>query len=219
MNVTVEGLYVGQIKTLEPDGERSAIFKHPVDAVTISTGGIEGDAQADTRFHGGPDKAVHQFSQDSYRVICERYPLLSDSATYGSFGENLSATNMTDSNVHIGDIYHVGSTVLQVSEPRRPCWKINRKFGQEKLSVFVEQQCISGWYFRVLQDGEVRVGDAVSLQQRQPDSVSIAEFTSVITQHRPSLSKLDQLVAGRGLSELWRRKLQARRDYLTKLGA
>ena len=219
MVAAVEGLYIGQIKNLQGGGERSAIFKDPVELITIAENGIIGDAQADTRFHGGPDKAVHQFSQYSYSAICEQYPHLSKLATYGSFGENLSTSEMNDTNVHIGDIYQLGSSVLQVSEPRRPCWKINRKFGQDKLSIFVEEKCITGWYFRVLQTGQVRIGDAMSLQLRQQDSTSIAEFTAIVTQHRPQLSELDRLIAGEGLSALWRRKLQARRDYLDKLGS
>ncbi|MGR8946733.1 MAG: MOSC domain-containing protein [Gammaproteobacteria bacterium] len=213
----VEGLYIGKINPLPPDGERSAIFKDAVETVAITPGGLVGDNQADRRFHGGPDKAVHQFSRRAYATIWANYPHLTSAARPGSFGENLSTTGMADTNVYIGDIYRLGSSLLQVSEPRRPCWKINRKFDEEQLSIFVEQHCITGWYLRVLDGGTVTIGDQMILQDREKGAPSIATFTHLVTQHRPEPAALARLLDCTSLSETWQRKLHARVEYLSRL--
>lgn len=212
----IEGLFVGHIATLEPGGDRTGIFKHAIPSVAIQRDGLVGDHQADRRFHGGPDKAVHQYAQRSYRIIEKTFPQLADQLVPGAMGENLSAPDMDDENVMIGDIYRVGGALLQVSEPRRPCWKINAKFAEQSLSKFVESNAVTGWYYRVLESGRVSVGEEIILQERYPEGPSIASFTRTVSQHRPSVGKLEALVESIGLSVLWRKKLQGRLKFLRK---
>ena len=210
----IEGLFIGDIATLEPGGDRTGIYKNHVPTVEIQREGMVGDHQADRRFHGGPDKAVHQFSQRSYQIIKEDFPELANQLVPGTMGENLSAPDMDDENVMIGDIYRVGAALLQVSEPRRPCWKINAKFAEESLSKFVESNAITGWYYRVLESGRASVGEEIVLQERYPQSPSIASFTRTVTQHRPAAEKLEALLESIGLSAPWRKKLQGRLKFL-----
>ena len=210
----IDGLFIGNITTLEPGGDRTGIFKHAVSNVAIQRDGLVGDHQADRRFHGGPDKAVHQFAQPAYQLLAETFPHLADQLVPGAMGENLSASGMNDEEVMLGDIYRVGDALLQVSEPRRPCWKINAKFSEGSLSKFVESNAMTGWYYRVLESGRVSVGAEISLQERYAQSPSIAVFTQTVTQHRPARGELEVLLNCTGLSDLWRRKLQGRIKFL-----
>lgn len=217
--IKINGLFIGDIGTLEPGGDRTGIFKYAVQNVSIRAEGLAGDHQADRRYHGGPNKAVHQYAARSYELIGQAFPHLEDKLTAGAMGENLSASCMDDENVFIGDIYRVGTALLQVSEPRRPCWKINAKFSAPELSQFVESTAITGWYYRVIETGEASIGDAVSLHERYPGNPSIAAFTRTVTQHRPDINELKHFITSPGLSELWRHKLQGRLKFLEQQGS
>jgi len=88
----------------------------------------------------------------------------------GAFGENISTLGMAEDNVCIGDVYRAGSALLQVSQPRRPCWKLNRRFGMDDMARQVQDSLRTGWYYRVLEEGAVAAGDALQLVQRpRPD--------------------------------------------------
>jgi MOSC domain-containing protein YiiM len=212
---TVKGLFAGKIQTFEPGGERTGIYKSLVEQAEISPLGLSGDAQADKRYHGGVDKAVHQFSARAYEVINLNFPALNQQTLPGSFGENLFTESMSDLDVFIGDVYRINDVVLQVSEPRRPCWKINSRFNQHGLSQFVEQQCVTGWYYRVIESGTIKLGDTVELEERFGDGVSVARFTRTVTQHRPALDELSVILACRGLSLAWQKRLADRLQFLS----
>ena len=110
---TVSALYSGLIKFLEPDGDKTGIYKDPVESAQINENGIIGDVQADKRFHGGPEKALHQYSIYSYQKIIQRFNELKDIAVTGSIGENISSADLDDKNVYIGDTYKIGGIVVQ----------------------------------------------------------------------------------------------------------
>ena len=212
---TIKGLFVGGIKVFEPGGERTGIFKSLVEQVRITRLGLEGDMQADKRYHGGADKAVHQFSARAYEVIRPSFPTLSEQICPGSFGENLFAEGMSDIDVLIGDVYRINDVVLQVSEPRRPCWKINSRFKESGLSQFVEQQCITGWYYRVIEPGTAQLGDKIGLEDRFKASVSVSRFTHITTQHRPTLDDVNAMLVCPGLSRGWQKRLSDRLKFLS----
>lgn len=199
---------------LEPEGHRTGIFKDPVEEADVGKLGIVGDQQADRRYHGGPEKALHQFSVMAYEMIVSEYPQLAGIAIPGSMGENISSNHLADSNVCIGDCYRIGEVLVQVSQPRSPCWKINHRFSVNKLSLFVERQRITGWYYRVLETGHILSGDSIRLVERVNEGVSIDYFQQVYKQHRPELAELDKLIVCKGLNEEWRSRLSSRRKYL-----
>jgi len=208
------GLYAGALRALEPEGQATGIYKQPITQADVTETGIVGDHQADRRMHGGEDKALHQFALASYDTIVGQYPQLDGIAVPGAFGENLSSAEFDDQNVCIGDTYRIGSIVVQVSQPRRPCWKINHRFDCRELSMFVERRRITGWYYRVIEGGHVAVGDPMTLTERCNEDVSIATFTDVISQHRPHPDMLDKLIHAANLNADWRHRLVQRRDYL-----
>ena len=169
----VLGLFAGKARPIGPKNALSGIDKRPVTSVKVDHLGITDDIQVDKRFHGGPERALHQYALHGYETIIKRHPLLHKRAIAGSIGENISSATMCDSNVNIGDIYRIGEIEVQVSSPRIPCWKIEEKLNQKGLVQLINEQQITGWYYRVLETGVINVGDSVTLVSREDDTVNV----------------------------------------------
>lgn len=199
------GPILGELQTLQLDRNATGIYKGRTETVIVTTDGIISDHQADKRYHRGPEKTLHQYAVQSYSEITRRYPSLIGSAIPGNISENITSTNLYDASVYIGDIYRIGDVLIQVSQPRSPCWKINHKSDIEKLSVFIEKMAITGWYYRVLQSESIKIGD------------SIESFIKTYSQHRPNLNDLKNLNTCKGLSHQWNEKLVQRIRYLEAL--
>ncbi len=164
-------------KVIGPDKIPTGIFKVPVtEPLRLTESGLEGDFQADQRVHGGLDKAVHHYAAENYIVLKQALPHLADKFQPGTIGENFSCSDLIEEDVHIGDIFSVGSAIVQVSQPRRPCMKLNYRYGNAYLASFVIEQQITGWYYRVIEEGTVQAGDQISLTERLTDSISIADL-------------------------------------------
>ncbi len=201
----VIGLYSGKLTNIGEKRSPTGIFKQLMPLVTVDELGIIGDIQIDKRFHGGPEKALHQYALSSYEKIIKRYPLLHKQAKSGMIGENLSATDMNEQNVCIGDVYKVGSALLQVSSPRIPCWKIDAKFRQPDLHQFIGLHRLNGWYYRVLQAGDITLDDVFILQQRPNADVTVDIMLKVInyeSQHA------EVVINAIGLDPEWQKRLQ-----------
>ena len=200
------GLYSGSLSNIGEKRSPTGIYKQSVEQVSVNELGIVGDIQADKRFHGGPEKALHQYALYSYEKIIKRYPLLYKKATPGMIGENLSAADMNEHNVCIGDIYKLGSAIVQVSSPRIPCWKIDAKFKQPDLHQFISQHRLNGWYYRVLEAGHTKLNDEFLLQQRPNTNISIDTMLKVI--HGKAEAQLIELAANAtGLDPEWKERL------------
>jgi MOSC domain-containing protein YiiM len=201
------GLYSGKLTNIGEKRSPTGIYKQSMSQVSVDELGIIGDIQVDKRYHGGPEKALHQYALSSYEKIVKRYPLLHKQANPGMIGENLSATDMNEHNVCIGDIYKVGGAILQVSSPRIPCWKIDAKFKQPNLHQFISQHRLNGWYYRVLQTGDITLHDVFLLQQRPNTDITIDTLLKVI--HGEAEQKLVELAINAiGLDPEWQQRLQ-----------
>jgi len=201
------GLYTGKLTQIGDNRSLTGIYKQSVEQVSVDELGIIGDIQADKRFHGGPEKALHQYALSSYEKIIKRYPLLHKKAKPGMIGENLSATDMNEHNVCIGDIYKVGSAILQVSSPRIPCWKIDAKFKQPDLNQFISQHRLNGWYYRVLKAGDIKLNDDFLLQQRPNTNVTVDTMLRVI-HGNAEIQTVELAVNAFGLDPEWQKRLQ-----------
>jgi MOSC domain-containing protein YiiM len=201
------GLFSGGKTTIGPKLSPTGIYKKPLEQVKVDNLGIVGDVQADTRVHGGPEKALHQFSLASYQKIIQRYPLLHLKAGPGSIGENMSSTTMHENSVCIGDIYSIGSCLVQVSAPRIPCWKIDAKFSQPGLSQFIAQNQLSGWYYRVLKAGQIQLGDEFSVVERLNSGLTIRYFLSLTQASKLDADSLNLIKKAQGLDPQWLNKL------------
>ncbi len=171
MQTEVLTVLLGRIRPFRGDDEPSAIGKLPVaNAVTIGAMGLAGDEQADRTVHGGIDKAIHHYPADHYgwwRGHLGDAPLLD---APGAFGENISTTGLNENNVFLGDRFRLGTALVEVTQARQPCWKLDHRFQTKGVMAQVVKSRRSGWYYRVLEAGQVRAGDTLDLIDRSyPD--------------------------------------------------
>lgn len=212
-------LFAGSLRPLPESGRPTGIYKSPVSGpVTIGPTGFADDQQADHRVHGGPEKAVHLYPLPHYQRLAERFPDLAATLVAGSLGENISAP-LTESEVHIGDIFALGSARLQLCQPRNPCWKIDERFGQEGMALFIAEQGIAGWYFRVLNPGSAAPGDTLSLVERPAGSYPLGDALTCLRQHRPDPAALETIAQATGINPAWRDNILDRAARLRTLAA
>lgn len=192
-----------------PEGQsvQSAFAKEPVSGpVWLGRTNFAGDQQADLRHHGGHDKAVLAYAGGAY----EAWRGEGLDLPFGAFGENLTISGQDEATVCLGDIYAVGEALLQVAQPRIPCWKISHRWQIPDLAQRVERTGRTGWYLRVLQEGWVEAGQAVALVDRPCPAWPIRRVQEVL-----ALSKQDgaaglELAAVPVLAEMIRKVLLAR---------
>ena len=173
----------------------SGIAKHPVHGeVRVHPLGLDGDAQADLRNHGGEFKAVHCYAWSHYPAWREELaanPLLD---APGAFGENLSVEGLDESTVCIGDLIRVGSTVFAVSQGRQPCFKLNLRFGVPDMAIRVQTSLRTGWYLRVVEPGTLTPGDAIELLERPHPDYSIATLLALIRDRETDTARLQEML-------------------------
>lgn len=188
----------------------SAIFKLPVEGqVELTRLGLQGDGQADRENHGGEDKAVLLYSAEHY-PDWRRTPGL-ETATFGAFGENLSIHGASEELVCIGDIWRIGDlAVVQISQPRQPCWKLARKWRIQDLAAQVQANGRTGWYCRVLTPGEVEAGQKLTLLERFHPAWTVAAANQVMHHRKQDVSAARELAALPQLAQSWRGALEAR---------
>lgn len=142
--------------------------------VFVSETNISGDGQADLVNHGGPDKAVYCYSADNFPFWQESIGYAGD-GVHAAFGQNLTVSGVDETMVHIGDIWQWGEVVLQVSQPRWPCSKLNIHSGIKKLSNHLIHTARSGWYLRVLTTGTAPSSGEITVVDRDPQGITVRE--------------------------------------------
>ena len=219
----VDALLAGKARAYTRPGTMSGIDKRPLAGeVRIGELGIEGDEQGDPRVHGGPDKAVHHYAFDHYaawRIDLGALPLLE---TPGAFGENISTRGLTEAEVCLGDRFELGNVLLEVSQGRQPCWKLNDRFGVADMARRVQATGRSGWYYRVLRPGSARAGDMLMLAERPYPGWTLQRLGELIYQRVldpaqlapalalplvPSHRKLIERRLEQGTTEDWTRRI------------
>lgn len=205
-------VFVGGIRPLPPDNEPTGIFKHECwEPVWLGREGLAGDQQADRRVHGGPHKALHLYPADHYPRLAAVFP---DTDFHpGCLGENISTAGRTEAQIRIGDVFRLGGATVEVSQPRSPCWKIDRKLGSEGIMAHIAQTGLTGWYFRVLDEGAIQGGDELVLVERRSD-LSLARLWKLLREHRPDPTELLAAAQAHGLSPSWVAKLEGRAAWL-----
>ncbi|MBT8427627.1 MAG: MOSC domain-containing protein [Erythrobacter sp.] len=208
MSVTVQAICTGLPQAFN-GAELSAIAKLPVDGpVMIRAFGIEGDMVADTKHHGGPNMSVHHYPHDHYAdwdAWLGGHDLLAGPA---AFGENLMIDGFVETGVQIGDRFRFGGAVLEVSQPRQPCWKIEHRFGRKGMVKRIVKQHNCGWYYRVLEQGEAQAGDTFEKVESGHRGWSVARLFAKLYDpgDKPSEAELKEIAALDRLCELWRAK-------------
>jgi len=167
---------IGERKVLNYKGKivETGIFKFPVNyPVFLGKEDVENDAVIDRKYHGGIEQAVYGYSQNHYAFWKELYPNLD--WRFGMFGENLTISNLEETKTQVGSIYKLGEVILEVTKPRQPCMKLGLVFGTQKILKQFWNSTKSGIYFKVLQTGNVKVGDEMILVNQFENSPTIAE--------------------------------------------
>ena len=196
-----------------PGGVRSAIAKRPVSGpIEIDRLGLEGDEQGDPRHHGGLEKAVHHYALDHYSYWREALAPASPDClgAPGAFGENLSTEGLTEADMCVGDTWRIGTALLQVSQARQPCWKLNHRFGVPDMARRVQTSGRTGWYYRVVEPGRVAQGDTLTLVERPHPDWPLARLLRTFYVDRMNRAALEGIAALELLSASWR-ALAARR--------
>ena len=208
-------LFIGGIRPLPESGRPTGIYKQAVDSpLELGVEGFVGDQQADRRVHGGPEKAVHLYPAAHYARLAERFPDAAWQLVPGSMGENISTAELDENDVHLGDIWQLGSARLQVCQPRNPCWKIDERYACAGMAAFIAEQRLCGWYWRVVQPGRVAPGEQLLPWQIAADAPSLASAMALWQTHRPALSDLEQLAASAGIATQWQQKIEQRIAWL-----
>ncbi|MFB9216080.1 MOSC domain-containing protein [Vibrio sinaloensis] len=193
-------------------GTQSAINKQILaERQHTTTLGFTNDEQGDPRFHGGIEKALHIYPSEHYSAWQHD---LGDKQVFdcaGAFGENLSATGVTESSICLNDKIRIGSTLLEVSQGRMPCWKLNVRFEQHDMAQRLQDTLRTGWYFRVLQEGDIGAGDEIVLVERPYPDWSIARIMAAVFEGCLEQQTLEQL-AQLPLVESWGALIQRRLD-------
>ena len=154
---------------------QTSIFKEPLSGrVMMRERNIDGDAQADLRNHGGVHKAAYAYPFENYTFW--KNELRRDDFTYGQFGENLTVEGMTEDNANIGDVFRIGGALVQVSQPRNPCYKLGIKMGAPEFVRTFLESCRLGIYLRVLEEGEIGAGDAIERIKEDPEGMTVREI-------------------------------------------
>lgn len=205
-------LLVGRRAPFGPNGEPSAIDKRRLTGpVALGALGLEGDEQGDLRHHGGADKALHHYPAEHYPAWRRELPdVPAGRWKPGAFGENLSTTGLTEGDVCVGDVFRVGSALIQVSQARQPCWKLNVRFGRSDMSRLVQERARTGWYYRVLQTGEVAPGDALCLAERPYPDWTLARLLRQLYVHPLDRAPLAAIARLDILPPSWRLLAQRR---------
>jgi MOSC domain-containing protein YiiM len=166
---------IGRPREVTWDGKkvRTGIFKEPVDLLTIRKHYVEGDTVADPTVHGGERKAVYAYPSEHYPFWRGEFPAME--MPWGTFGENLTTEGLLESEAIVGSVYRVGASLLQVTQPRMPCFKLAAKFGTVTIIRRFVESLHSGIYFTVLEEGVVRPGDTITLEREGTSGVSILD--------------------------------------------
>ena len=187
----------------------TGIFKEPVDGpVRIRTLNLEGDRQADLKVHGGWEKAVYAYPSEFYELWQRERPELD--FPWGQFGENLTTEGLFDGEVSIGDRFRVGTAELIVTEPRLPCFKLGIKMGRDEFVTEFLERGLLGFYFAVVQEGEVNAGDPIVEVRRDPRGSRVTEITRLYARDREDVEGMQRAVALEVLPESWRNYFRKR---------
>lgn len=188
----------------------TGICKKPVSGLLpLRTLGFDGDGVGDTKNHGGPDKAICVYSSDHYPFWEEALGITLPAA---AFGENLSVSNLKEDDVCIGDIFSLGTATVQISQPRQPCKTLAARYGRNDLVKLIVNSGFSGFYLRVLQEGEVRVKAPLVLVEKDPNQTSVAFANGIFHHERKNREGIERVLAVHALSEVWRRSLEKLRE-------
>jgi MOSC domain-containing protein YiiM len=208
---SVASVQVGAIAPLGPDGVPSGFIKRPVEGpVWVGRLNLAGDAQADLRVHGGEDKAVYAYAAGHYAPWRAEFPEHAHRLTPGAFGENLTIAGMVEADLRVGDVHAIGEARLQVCQPRTPCFKFALRFEDRRMPRAMVRNGRSGWYYRVLEEGALRAGDAIGVVERPNPTFLFERLVAIVHNDPATPEELEMMAKAPGVARWLRLAAQQR---------
>lgn len=207
----LRSVQVGKVAPLGPKGVPSGFVKRPVTGpVRVGSLNLEGDVQADLRVHGGPDKAVYAYALAHYATWAGEFPEHADRFVHGVFGENLTIDGLSESDICVGDVHAIGSARLQVCQPRQPCFKLALMFEDDRMPRAMVRNGRSGWYYRVIEEGALTMGDTVAMVERPNPGLPLTRLVEIVYHGKASPAELTLMAKAEGLAD-WLRDAAVRK--------
>ncbi|MBT8305740.1 MAG: MOSC domain-containing protein [Maribacter sp.] len=187
--------------------EQTGIFKYPTsEALFLGKTDVLKDTVIDRKNHAGTNKACYLFSADQYPYWKKLYTQLE--WDWGMFGENLTIAGLNEDEIRIGDIYKIGGALVQISQPREPCYKLGVRFGtQEILKQFIDR-AFPGTYVRILQEGEVKTTDELLLVERSKNTLTVKQFYELLYVKKKDLEIVKLAINNPSLPEYKKARLK-----------
>ena len=187
--------------------EQTGIFKYPTDeALFLGKMEVLKDTVIDREHHAGINKACYLFASDHYPYWRQLYPELE--WDWGMFGENITLEGLDESTIRIGDIYSIGSALVQVSQPREPCYKLGVRFSNAKILKQFIDYGYSGTYVRILEEGFVKKEDQLKLVEKSKNSLTVKECFQIILSKEKDPIILQKAINNHSLPEYKRERLK-----------
>lgn len=187
----------------------SGFMKSPIDGpVEVTLTGIKGDGQADLKNHGGPDKAILCYNAGHFPFWKSEFSR--DEVTGGMFGENLTMDCLSEDQVCIGDTFLIDHVVVQVTQPRQPCWKLGRRWSEPLLPKRVVQTGFCGWYLRVLEPGTIEAGQGFKRIEQPNHEWTVKRAHETMYRKDASDDDRKALANLSELSEAWQHELDSK---------
>jgi len=188
--------------------QTTGIYKYPIkEGIYLEKEDVKGDEVSDRKHHGGIFKACYIFSEDHYAYWQNLYPNLD--FNYGIFGENLTVKGLDETKISVGDIYKIGTALVQVTQPREPCFKLGIRFGTQAILKQFIKHARPGTYVRVLEEGLIKPGDKMILVQAATNSLTTTQLFSLLFAKQKDQSQLALIVNNDAIPLKKRQKLAA----------
>ena len=209
--VELLSLRIGRIAPLGNEGVLSGINKAAIQGeVMLTKTGFIGDDQADKKHHGGVEKAIHHYDYGHYAFWKTELENCAVFDAPGAFGENLSTVGMTEKDIAIGDVFRLGSAIIEVSQGRQPCFKLNLRFSTPDMALRVQNSGRTGWYYRVLQEGHVKLSDELKRIERKCEEWTIYRLWRALYVTRNDREELSKIANLDLLAPSWRKLAEKR---------
>jgi MOSC domain-containing protein YiiM len=209
IGLRIVSLSIGKPKKLSVDGNEytSGVGKERVESVFLKKEGFQGDGVEQTKFHGGPDRAVLFYCFEHYQKWKEEF---GKELVVPGFGENLTVSGLSEENVHIGDIYQIGETLVQISQSRIPCNTLSKYNDEQTLLSRLVSTGYTGFLARVLQEGWIYADSEMTLVERKENSVSVFYSNEIYFHDQNNIEGIKKLLKIEELAGEWRNRLKKR---------
>ncbi len=201
----LNSINIGIPMTMIHEGKeiKTSLFKKPVhEALFLHKDHFQGDEQADLINHGGEDKAVCVYPFEHY---AHWEKILNTKLEYGAFGENLTISGLVELDVCLGDTFQIGEVIVQISQPRMPCYKLAARYNTPELPKLVQNTGYTGFYFRVLKEGIIERNATIELLENHSQKISINDVNHVMYHDKDNIKAIEKILKVEALSSSWRK--------------